>query len=116
MDVGGRPLARPKAAAQARAPAALPPGLCGRARADRRLRAWVVRGSRPAMHALGVHRRRDEPSHAPALRANRVDLRLLRSHAGLPAALRQAGGVLPVRLDNVVLQTLEPWARNTKSR
>src|SRR3954453_9500699 len=41
---------------------------CGRrARADRRLRAWAVRGPRPAVHALGVHRRRDEPSHAPAM-------------------------------------------------
>src|SRR4051794_39769147 len=94
MDAGRRPLARPTAAAQARAPAALSPGLCGRARADRRLRAWVVRGPRPAVHALGVHRRCNEPPHAPALRANRVDLRLLRSHAGLPAAPRQAGGVL----------------------
>src|SRR3954469_3408266 len=61
------PCARPQAAAQARAPAALSPGLRRRARADRRLRAWVVRGPRPAVHALGVHRRRDEPSHAPAL-------------------------------------------------
>src|SRR3954453_23032123 len=94
MDAGRRALARTAAAAQARAPAALSPGLRRRARADRRLRAWVVRGPRPAVHALGVHRRRDEPSHAPALRADRVDLRLLRGHAGLPAAPRQAGGVL----------------------
>src|SRR3954469_22652257 len=56
-----------RAAAQARAPAALSPGLRRRARADRRLRAWVVRGPRPAVHALGVRRRRDEPSYAPAL-------------------------------------------------
>src|SRR3954452_17455534 len=63
MDAGRRPLARPTAAAQARAPAALPPGLRWRTRADRRLRALVVRGPRPAVHALGVRRRRDEPSY-----------------------------------------------------
>src|SRR3954447_15339457 len=48
------PCARPQAAAQARAPAALSPGLRRRARADRRLRAWGVRGPRPAVHALGT--------------------------------------------------------------
>src|SRR3954462_12573126 len=62
--VGVQPEAQPGAP---RDPAALAPGLRGRARAVRRRGAWVVRGPRPAVLGLCLSRPRDEPSYAPAL-------------------------------------------------
>ena len=80
--------------------AAAPRGL-GRAGADRRQRASLVRGSRRAMHPAGVHRRCDRPADAAALRAVGECLCLFRGLAGLsrdawlPGRLlqRQAFGV-----------------------
>ena len=54
--------------------AALPARLSRRAGPDRRLRAPLVRGSRPQVHPAGVHRRCDQPADAPAVRPDRVDL------------------------------------------
>jgi hypothetical protein len=58
------------------------------------MRALVVRGSRPAMHAAGVHRRRDEPADASSVGRERVDFRLFPCHPRLSGGLGQAGGVL----------------------
>ena len=51
--------------------------------------SMVVRGPRPAVHALGVRRRRDEPSYAPAFRADRVRPLTSSKPRGLPAAPRK---------------------------
>src|SRR5258705_13966865 len=60
----GRDLGRPQAAAQACPPTTPPARVRRRTGADRRVRALVVRGPRPTMHAAGVYRRCDEPADA----------------------------------------------------
>src|SRR6267142_234173 len=69
----GRDLGRPQAAAQACPPTTPPARVRRRTGADRRVRALVVRGPRPTMHAAGVYRRCDEPADASPVCRKRVD-------------------------------------------
>src|SRR5438309_6359280 len=67
MDDGGRAVEGSSAADAACASAAASSGLHWRADPDRRLAPLVVRGTRAAMHAAGLHRRCDEPVDASSV-------------------------------------------------
>jgi len=84
-------------------PAAGPARVSGRAGADRRQRASVVRGTGAGVHAAGVCRRCDQPADGAAFHGDRVDLQLLRGNARVSGTLWQAGGVLQRQGERVPL-------------
>src|SRR5260370_11648047 len=76
-------------------PATDPPGeepacVPGRADPDRWQRSPLVRGTRPGVHAAGVHRRCDEPADDAALHRDGIHLQLFRGDAAVPRTARQA--------------------------
>ena len=68
LDDRGRHLAPAGPANAAKSPAARAPAVAGRAGADRRLRARVVRGPGPGLHVAGVRRRCHQQAHGAAVR------------------------------------------------
>src|SRR3954470_3507245 len=94
VDGRGRPVGAAQGPPRARPPAPPPPGLPGRAGPDRRLRARLVRGPRPGLHAARLRRRRHQPADAPPVRAGRERVRLHGGDARLRRDSRQAGRLL----------------------
>src|SRR5215218_8565702 len=76
------------------APAPPATRVLGRTGPDRRQRASLVRGSGGALQPAGVHRRRDGPADAVALRRVRERLLLLRSFGGLSPGSWSSRGLL----------------------
>src|SRR3954470_11008445 len=91
LDGRGRAPGPAQGARPARPPAPPPPRLPGRAGAGRRLRAPLVRGPRPALHAPRLRRRRHQPADAPAVRAQREHARLPPGGEELRRGARPAG-------------------------
>ena len=94
VDERGRPVGAAQGPPRAGPPAPPPPRPPGRAGADRRLPAPLVRGPRAALHAARLRRRRDQPADAPPVRAGESAFAYMAATRSLHRDARQAGRLL----------------------